>query len=184
MEFNACPILQVEHEENDRFLLGRAFMSADIPHPVHVVKNGARAVSYLLGQPPFEPREYYPLPCLILLDLHMPCMTGLEFLNWRQTQPVLKRIPVLVLTTSRLARDVSAAYEAGANAYLVKPVSHEELVTMVKAIREFWLVQNTYSEADDDEVSPHPAASKIIPYERRNGHSGVMTPTASVSGAR
>jgi CheY-like chemotaxis protein len=183
MGFNMHPVLHIEDDENDSFLLGRAFVSAGIPHPIQLVKNGERAISYLVGRPPFEPREYFPLPCLILLDLSMPSMTGLEFLNWRQTQPAIRRIPVLVLTTSQLGRDVVAAYDAGANGYLVKPVSHEELVAMVKSIREFWLVHNTYAESTEERIRLRPAASNIIPYERRNGHAVTVMPSASAGGA-
>jgi CheY-like chemotaxis protein len=171
------PILLIEDEENDSFLLSRAFVSADIASPIQVVKNGARAISYLLGEPPFQPREYYPPPRLVLLDLNLPDMTGLEFLSWRQTRPALKRIPVVVLTTSPLGQDVAAAYDAGANGYLVKPVSQDALVAILQALRDFWLVHNTLPNPEAD--PPGSTGANRIPAERWNGHPAVLAPEPS-----
>ena len=107
------------------------------------MRNGARAINYLLGQNPFDKHEFYPPPSLILLDLDLPLLSELEFLKWRQTQPIIQRIPVIVLTASQKTSDVTAAYEAGVNSYLTKPLTFEGLVDMLKAIRLFWLTQNT-----------------------------------------
>ena len=145
MESTYRPIMHVEDDENDAFLLGRAMGIANVAHPVQAMKNAALAVNYLLGIPPFENRHHHPLPSLILLDWNMPQLGGLEFLKWRESQPMIKRVPVIVLTSSQQTTDVTAAYEAGANGYLTKPVSFNGFVEMAKAIRMYWLMQNHYA---------------------------------------
>jgi CheY-like chemotaxis protein len=164
MESTYRPILHVEDDENDAFLMNRAMGIAEIVHPVQVVKNGVRAVNYLLGLPPFANRHYYPLPSLILLDWSIPQLNGLELLKWRQSQPTIKLIPVIVLTSSQQATDVATAYDAGANGYLTKPVTFDGLVEMAKAIRIYWLTHNHYAalpdESDDWCVQPLPATGR------------------------
>lgn len=145
MESTFNPILHVEDNENDVVLVQRALGAAGISHPLQIVRNGARAIDYLVGQTPFERREFYPLPCLILLDLDMPLLSGMEFLKWRQNHPEFQRIPVIVLTLSQRPADVAAAYEAGANSYLAKPLTFEELVDIAKAINIYWLGHNTFA---------------------------------------
>jgi len=144
MDATPHPILHIEDEDNDIHLLQRAFANAEICHPVQVVKTAARAYDYLLGVDPFARRNYFPLPSLILLDLSLPFQDGLEILRWRQNHPEIKRIPVLVLTATGQAGEVRAAYEEGANGYLVKPASFNEWVELVKAIQSFWLTQNIF----------------------------------------
>jgi len=145
MESSYQPILHVEDDENDILLFQRALASAGVVHPIQVVRNGVRALDYLLKRVPFERRELYPLPSLILLDLSTPLLGGLAVLKWRQTHESIKRIPVLVLTSSQQPEDINAAYEAGANGYLVKPLLFDDWVEMASAIRLFWFMQNTYA---------------------------------------
>jgi CheY-like chemotaxis protein len=150
------PILHIEDEANDIHLLQRALVSAEIWNPVQVVKSAARAFAYLLGEEPFAKREYYPMPGLILLDLTLPSLDGLEVLKWRQLHPAIRVIPVLVLTSSQQAAEVRAAYEAGANSFLAKPASFNGWLEMVKAIRTFWLTQNVFTS---------PPAAKVFSSE-------------------
>jgi CheY-like chemotaxis protein len=163
------PILHIEDEENDIHLLQRALVSAEVWNPVQVVKNAARAFAYLLGEEPFADRAYYPQPSLILLDLSLPTLDGLEILKWRQLHPGIKEIPVLVLTGSHNAGEIRAAYEAGANGYLVKPAGFNEWVELVKAIRIFWLTHN---------VLPLPFARKINTLECHANGNGELTRSA------
>jgi CheY-like chemotaxis protein len=135
-------ILYVENEPDDVILLKRAFKKAEIAHPLKIAENGEEAVTYLLGKAPFSDRLANPLPALILLDLSMPLMTGLEFLQWRREEPVIRSIPVIVFTSSRHARDISEAFRLGANAYLVKPASSEGLVRLAETFKQFWLLNS------------------------------------------
>lgn len=132
-------ILHVENDPNDILLVQRAFREVAIPHPVQVADNGERAVEYLSGQGEFADRTRYPLPCLIFLDLSMPRMNGIEVLTWIRQQPLVKRIPVIIFSSSKHNRDVSAAYDMGASSYMVKPVSYRELVEQVRAFKAYWL---------------------------------------------
>ena len=139
---NQSPILHVEDREEDVFLMNYAFKRADIKLPVHVAEDGQKAIDYLAGAGQFADRERYPIPCLVLLDLQLPFKTGLEVLSWLRQQPSLKSLIVIVLTSSIFEGDVRRAYELGANAFLVKPSSAEELVRMCRALKDFWLVHN------------------------------------------
>jgi len=132
-------LLVVEDDPNDVLLLSRALRKAALSNPVQFVNDGEAAIAYLAGQGEYKDRERYPLPALVLLDLKVPRKSGLEVLAWLRLQPGLKRLPVIVLTSSKEPSDVSRAYEMGANAYLVKPAVSEALVDIVRAINLFWL---------------------------------------------
>jgi CheY-like chemotaxis protein len=136
------PILYVEDEEDDAFFVKRAFDQAGIVNPLIVVSDGQEAIDYCAGSGRYKNRDEYPLPCLVLLDLNIPKKSGLEVLKWIRTQPSVSTLPVLVITSSSQHSDIHRAYLQGANAYLVKPSKSNELVEMVKAIKDFWLIQN------------------------------------------
>jgi CheY-like chemotaxis protein len=123
-------------------LLQRAFRRAAIVNPLQVVRHGDDAVAYLEGSGEFADRQRYPLPVLMLLDLKLPRRTGLEVLQWVKERPGLKKIPIIVLTSSKNDDDVNRAYELGANSYVVKPVSFETLLELVKSLELYWLVLN------------------------------------------
>ncbi len=124
----------MEDDPNDVLLTQRAFRRANIVNPLQVVQDGEVAVLYLDGQG--------PLPTLMLLDLKLPRLSGLEVLEWLEQQPELKRLPVVVLTSSRENADVNRAYDLGANSYLVKPVAFNNLLEMVRSLNEYWLILN------------------------------------------
>jgi CheY-like chemotaxis protein len=132
---NSCTILLVEDDSNDVLLLQRAFRRAEIDHELHVVNDGEQAMCYLGGVGDFGDRDKHPLPALMLLDLKMPRRTGLEVLAWLRDQPdaSLKKLPVIVLTSSRQSEDIDRAYELGANSYMAKPTGNfDGLAQMVK----------------------------------------------------
>ncbi len=139
-------ILLVEDDPNDVLLIKRAFEKAGLANPLQVVSNGQEAVAYLKGEGGFADRTEYPLPILILLDLKMPRMSGFEFLQWLRGEPELKRLIVVVLTSSAQSPDVNRAYELGANSYLVKPVQFEDLLRIIKELHLYWLVMNEKPE--------------------------------------
>jgi CheY-like chemotaxis protein len=132
------PILMADDDENDVFFMERAFDQAKVPNPLHRVKDGEEAVAYLKGVGTYTDREKFPLPHFLLLDLKMPRKNGFEVIQWVRQQPGLKRLPIVVLTSSREDPDINRAYELGANTYLVKPVKPENLVELVKALTLYW----------------------------------------------
>jgi len=136
------PILYAEDDENDAFLANRAFEKAEILNPLVVVSDGKAAIEYLAGTGQYANRTEYPLPCLILLDLKLPRVSGLEVLKWIRSQPSVCTLPVLILTSSNQDGDVHRAYILGANGYLMKPSKTDEMLVMAKGIRDFWLILN------------------------------------------
>jgi len=139
---NTAPILYVEDDENDAFLLQRAFTQADIPNSLVVLSDGGPALEYLAGTGEFANRAEHPFPGLVLLDLNMIGKSGFEVLHWMRHDPCCQSVPVIVLTSSHHEGDLARAYAEHANAYLVKPNKPEELLALVKALRDFWLIQN------------------------------------------
>lgn len=141
-------ILLVEDDINDALLLRRAFAKAGVVNTIVQLEDGDSAVAYLDGAGEYADREYYPLPCLILLDLKLPRRSGLEVLEWMRAQPGLRRIPVVVLTSSQQSRDINRAYDLGANSYLVKPVGFDTLLEMAQALNLYWLCFNKTGEIE------------------------------------
>ncbi|MGH7970744.1 MAG: response regulator [Limisphaerales bacterium] len=131
-------ILLAEDDPNDVLLIERAFHKAGMRRLLKVVRDGEQAIQYLSGQGPYAARERSPLPFLLLLDLKMPGTDGFEVLRWVRANRDLKRLLVVVLTSSNLQADVDRAYELGANSYLVKPVSFDEMVNLVRRFEAYW----------------------------------------------
>jgi len=141
-------ILLVEDNPKDVILTKRAVRKANLANPVHVAVNGEEAVQYLAGEDKFADREQYPIPILILLDLKLPLKSGFEVLTWLREQPKLKRLPVVILTSSNQIIDVNRAYDLGVNSYLVKPVAFDALVEMVQSLGMYWLILSATPEVD------------------------------------
>jgi CheY-like chemotaxis protein len=135
-------LLHVEDDPNDVLLLQRAFRKANAPLTIHAVTDGDKAVAYLSGADEFADREKYPLPTVALLDLKMPRKSGLEVLAWIRNEPKLRRLVVIIFTSSKHDEDVNKAYELGANSYLVKPVGFDMLVEVAKMIQQYWINTN------------------------------------------
>jgi CheY-like chemotaxis protein len=136
------PILLVEDDANDVVLIKRAFDRAAILNPLAIVRHGDDAVAYLEGTGGFSDRDQFPYPVIVLLDLKLPRRSGLEVLQWVKERPRLKRIPIVVLTSSKNDADVDRAYELGANSYIVKPVSFDSLIELVRSLQLYWLLLN------------------------------------------
>ena len=131
-------ILLVEDDANDVLLLERAFQKASLRQALKVVRRGEDAIAYLSGEGIYSDRESYPLPFLMLLDLKMPGADGFDVLQWVRTEPELKRLLIVVLTSSIRQSDVDRAYELGANSYLVKPVGFDEMVNLIQRFEAYW----------------------------------------------
>jgi len=139
-------ILQVEDDENDAFLIRQLFKDTGIMNPIRVVTDGQMTMDYLAGTGRFTDREQYPMPCLVLLDLKLPGKSGLEVLAWIRQQPDLKRLVVIVFTSSALPADVNRAYDLGANSFIVKPVQFQATTVLIERLRDYWLKLNQFSQ--------------------------------------
>ena len=135
-------ILLVEDEEGDVFFMRQAMQKAGVLDSLQVASDGRQAIDYLKGNGKFANRQEFPLPCLVLLDLKLPRVMGLDVLKWIREQPEVATI-VVILTSSQEQADIATAYRLGANGYLVKPHDLSQLTDMAKSIKDFWLTQNT-----------------------------------------
>jgi len=157
------PILYAEDDENDIFLMERAFSKLQIPNVLRTVTDGKTAIAYLAGTPPYQDRLAHPLPALMMMDLSMPGKHGLEVLKWMKDQPVLASIPVIVLSSSNQEKDIQAAYQLGAKGFLIKPGHPEQLLRVVKAIQDFWLSGNQPSGTFIDFAAAANARPPTVP---------------------
>ncbi|HEB94070.1 MAG TPA: response regulator [Gammaproteobacteria bacterium] len=136
MQDNKISILLVEDDEVDVMNIQRAFKKNHITNPVHVAGNGLEALAMLRG---LDGREKLtPAPKIILLDINMPKMNGIEFLTELRTDPELRAISVFVLTTSDEEKDRVAAYDMNVAGYILKPVEPGKFMAAVKALDVFW----------------------------------------------
>ena len=133
------PILLAEDDENDIFLMGRAFDRAGLPNPLFVVRNGQQVIDYLAGTGDYAQRDKHPLPGLVLLDLKMPWMDGFDVLKWLRTHAQFDTLPVVVLTSSKLQIDVDKSRQFGVYDYRVKPHEFSDLVRLLDDVRKCWL---------------------------------------------
>ena len=138
-------ILLVEDNEDDVFLMKRALKGANVVNPLLVVEDGQEAVDYLGGAGKFADRESYPLPAVVFLDLKLPLISGHDVLAWIRRQYALESLVVIVLTSSNEASDLSRSYALGANSYLVKPPTPEQLEDLAKAFKWYWLEYNQFA---------------------------------------
>jgi CheY-like chemotaxis protein len=129
-------ILLLEDQENDVILVRRAAAKVDAGHQIAAVNNGQDALRYLEGTE--RDRDQFPAPDLILTDLKMPVMNGLEFLRWRRDKKRWWLVPTLVLSGSGLESDIREAYSLGATSYFTKPNDPAELATILRIIFEYW----------------------------------------------
>jgi CheY-like chemotaxis protein len=133
-------ILLVEDSPTDALFAKEALERSPITSRVHVVTDGDAALQFLRKEAPYEQVR---TPDLILLDLNLPKRDGRELLDVVKSDPVLKRTPVIVLTTSRRNSDVQRAYELHANCYVVKPIDYDRFADVVRTIEQFWFVVAT-----------------------------------------
>ncbi|HWP22897.1 MAG TPA: response regulator [Candidatus Binatia bacterium] len=135
-------ILLVEDNRMDIELTLDAFREAGMKNTISVARDGGEALDYLFGRGPYADRSVHPFPDIVLLDLKLPGIDGHEVLRQIKSAPALKRLPVIVLTSSREEGDRLLCYERGANSYLVKPVSFEGFVRVVRQIGDYWIGLN------------------------------------------
>lgn len=140
------PLLLVEDNEDDAFLMKRSLKAAGIDQPLHLAEDGQQAIDYLAGRGPYADRAKYPLPAFIFLDLKLPYKSGHEVLAWIRNQRELAEVIVVVLTSSNQPSDLEEAYRLGANSYVVKPPATEQLVRLALAFKHYWMDFNRTSD--------------------------------------
>jgi CheY-like chemotaxis protein len=135
----ARPILLIEDNPMDVDLTVQAFEEHSVANPIHACRDGEEALEYIEAHhSPSDPQ----LPILVLLDLRLPKIDGIEVLRQARTHSVWKQIPIVVLTTSRENGDIEAAYKLGVNSYIVKPVDFVAFAEVVRTIKVYWLLTN------------------------------------------
>jgi len=135
-------LLLAEDLEDDVFLFERALQRRKISCVVRVASNGKQALEYLSGKGEFADRNAFPLPSLVVMDIKMPEMDGLEALKLIRQDAKLSRMPVVIFTSSKREEDVEVAYRLGANAYVVKPSDSEQLGETLEVMTKFWFAIN------------------------------------------
>ena len=139
---NLVEILLIEDNMNDAELAIRALRKANINNDLVHLKNGADALEFLFGSGKFKGRDTGNKPKVILLDLKMPKVDGLEVLAQIKANELTKSIPVVVLTSSKEHPDIKRAYSLGANSYIVKPVEFDEFTKVITELGLYWLLKN------------------------------------------
>lgn len=135
-------ILLVEDNPSDVGLTQRAFAKSHIANEMIVVEDGQEALDYLFGGGQFKGRDLTDLPALILLDLKLPRVSGLEVLRQIRANEITSRLPVVILTTSKEEQDVAQSYDLRANSYIRKPVDFTKFVEAIQHLGLYWLVLN------------------------------------------
>lgn len=138
------PILAGEDSEADVFMLRQAFAKARLLNPLHVVSDGEQVMNYLKGLGPYADRKNYPFPGLLLLDMRMPKMDGMQTLAAIRKDPELKRLIVICLSGSANERDVNQAFDLRANSYLVKPDNTDSMTDILLRLKNYWLMLNQF----------------------------------------
>jgi len=139
---NQIEILLVEDNPNDIKLAMHAFQSNKLANLVHVVRDGAEALEYLFCTDRYADRRIEDGPRVILLDLKLPLVDGLEVLRRVKSDPRTRMTPIVIMTSSREERDIIASYTLGVNSYIVKPVDFDQFTTAVRDLGLYWLLLN------------------------------------------
>ncbi|HVI70637.1 MAG TPA: response regulator, partial [Pyrinomonadaceae bacterium] len=133
-------ILLVEDSEDDALFLKRSLRVAGITMPVMTVPDGAAAIAYFNGEPPFSNRKKFPLPSIVLLDVRLPNVNGFEVLEWLRAHPHLKHLFIAMVTTSGKIGDIARAYRLGANSFLTKPCYPDDIRKLAQGFPAQWLL--------------------------------------------
>ena len=131
-------VLMAEDDADDRLLAQDAFTECQVPHELLFVENGEELLDYLHRRGGYAEKSRSPRPTLILLDLNMPKKDGREALREIRSDPNLRRIPIVVFTTSSADADVECVYELGANSCITKPASFDALVGVMQVLCRYW----------------------------------------------
>lgn len=146
---NAVEILLVEDNPHDLELARRALKRACISNKIEVARDGVEALDYIFCEGPHTNRKIEDTPKVILLDLKLPKIDGLEVIKRIKGDPRTKAIPIVVLTSSKEQRDVVESYQLGVNSYIVKPVNFEQFAAAVQELGMYWLLLNQPPRLDE-----------------------------------
>ena len=135
-------ILLVEDNPDDELLALRALKKSNVPNEVVVAHDGVEALDYLFANGPYEGRDTSSMPQLVLLDLKLPRVDGLEVLKRLRSDERTRLLPVVILTSSKERRDMLEGYGLGANSYIRKPVNFEQFMNVIEQLKRYWLVLN------------------------------------------
>ncbi len=135
-------LLLVEDNPDDQALTVRALKKSDFGEPIMVASDGNEALDLLFNAPPAGDENGPSLPALVLLDLKMPGLDGVEVLRRIKTNEHTRRVPVVVLTSSREERDIARSYDFGANSYIRKPVNYDEFLDIARELQSYWIRLN------------------------------------------
>jgi CheY-like chemotaxis protein len=135
-------VLIAEDTDGDFFMLRKAFTRAGLDHVLHRVRDGVETLAYLTGQPPYADRKRWPVPDLLILDLLLPGLNGLDALTYLRRELKLQ-IPVVVLSASLVPPEMKRALQLGASDYFVKPITFTTMIELVKTMNNSWLSEST-----------------------------------------
>lgn len=141
---NAVSILIADDDTQDTLLVRMAAQRASLCFRLASVTDGEEAIDYLMGRSRYADRQAHPFPSMMLLDLKMPRLSGFDVLDYVRRQPGLRQLPIVIFSSSDDPKDIQRAYEAGANSYLCKPHSSEDLLALLKALEEYWCKFNHF----------------------------------------
>jgi CheY-like chemotaxis protein len=141
---SSVPILVADDDAQDTMLVEMAVERAALSLRLESVRDGEEAIDYLMGRKQFADRQAHPFPKMLLLDLKMPRVNGFDVLEFVRREPKLKQLPVVIFSSSDDPKDIQRAYDGGANSYLCKPHSNDDLSALLKALEEYWCKFNHF----------------------------------------
>lgn len=141
---NGISILIADDDAQDTLLVRLAAQRAALEMRLDVVKDGEEAIDYLMGRSAYADRQAYPFPAMMLLDLKMPRVNGFDVLDFVRRQPGLRQLPIVIFSSSDDPKDIRRAYDSGANSYLCKPHSNDDLSALLRALEEYWCKFNHF----------------------------------------
>ena len=141
---NSVSILIADDDTQDTMLVRLAVKRAALGLRLESVTDGAEAIDYLMGRAHYSDRRVHPFPSMMLLDLKMPRLGGFDVLQYVRNQPGLRQLPIVIFSSSDDPKDIQRAYNEGANSYLCKPHSNEDLSALLRALEEYWCKFNQF----------------------------------------
>jgi len=141
---NTVPILVADDDAHDTLLVKMAVQRAALGLQLNSVEDGEEVIDYLFGRAQYADRHARPFPKLLLLDLKMPRLNGFDVLDFVRQQPGLRQLPIVIFSSSDDPKDIQRAYDGGANSYLCKPHSNDDLSALLKALEDYWCKFNHF----------------------------------------